>query len=560
MISPWKLRLKYQGKTSVVEALPTTTFQDFKAQVQSALELACPEGDEGLKLLSGFPPRPIGLSEDQPLDQALGNNETVTVQAQTAAARVGNPTGPAPGKTKGKAKKAAAAKPAKTGVHSLIKSKKPAKVAPKTGLHTLSGGSGSRGGSKKRGRAGDDTIVASNKGDLSEQLLGAVTGATGRNAKIMRRDTRRAVALRYDEAKAEARLASALAENYCMTECAGQRTLASGESAAIKVTFPKAMGARSRHEEQVEFLSKEMLVELLRLQWGQGAKQRNMLQPVKIAGASPRIFWSIVKHGGGDVASAIRALVPGLDWSCLDTRRRKLSAKAKANLAQETGEDSDHQYLPPPSPSAAESGGHVLGGAPDQAQAEATGSASASQIAAAEAQFKAARASEAEAMREVARARDELVTDKEEELEAITKAVGGEEQSTKVVGAGITTLRQLACQDAETLAPAIGIQPDEVAEWISAAQGEELDVIMMEIIENEELVKLLSSHCEASTPRGLLLVVCVPELVRESIKAKVTEESWQELEGKLSNETLKSWEWKAKVLVSEYEWLENWVG
>lgn len=68
-------------------------------------------------------------------------------------------------------------------------------------------------------------------------------------------------------------------------------------------------------------------------------KVRSKLRPAGMARTSPRVFWNIVclfkaRFEGEErlsFDSALKELVPDADWTFLTERRRKLSAKAKAN-------------------------------------------------------------------------------------------------------------------------------------------------------------------------------------------------------------------------------------
>lgn len=69
--------------------------------------------------------------------------------------------------------------------------------------------------------------------------------------------------------------------------------------------------------------------------------ERENLRAIKMASQSPRTFWSIVKHFGGDVEAGLKKLLPRLDWyssnssypepyrSFLDHRTRRQSERAK---------------------------------------------------------------------------------------------------------------------------------------------------------------------------------------------------------------------------------------
>jgi hypothetical protein len=53
-----------------------------------------------------------------------------------------------------------------------------------------------------------------------------------------------------------------------------------------------------------------------------------------MAHVSPRVFWNLVKHYGGDVRAGLQQLLPHTDWAFLDERKRARSDKAEANSRQ----------------------------------------------------------------------------------------------------------------------------------------------------------------------------------------------------------------------------------
>ena len=63
-----------------------------------------------------------------------------------------------------------------------------------------------------------------------------------------------------------------------------------------------------------------------------------LLKPFKMALVSPRVFWNLVKHYGGDVRAGLGQLLPHTDWAFLDERKRARSDKAEANSRQAAAE------------------------------------------------------------------------------------------------------------------------------------------------------------------------------------------------------------------------------
>lgn len=90
-------------------------------------------------------------------------------------------------------------------------------------------------------------------------------------------------------------------------------------------------------QETVDRIPKEQVAAVVRM-IARDPESREMLKPHNFAGCSPRMFWSLVQHWGGDVPSALRLAAPDVDWSFLDIRDRKPSEKAVANAAAEEAE------------------------------------------------------------------------------------------------------------------------------------------------------------------------------------------------------------------------------
>jgi hypothetical protein len=99
---------------------------------------------------------------------------------------------------------------------------------------------------RKRKRA---AINLSSKEGIADQLLAAVEGAANGGSAFLRLGLRRAVAGRYDETKAEARVSAAFGGSFTIVESAEHRALNSGAAAAMNVTFAKGAGFRGYHEE-----------------------------------------------------------------------------------------------------------------------------------------------------------------------------------------------------------------------------------------------------------------------------------------------------------------------
>ena len=172
--------------------------------------------------------------------------------------------------------------------------------------------------------------------DICEHLLNAINGGNTNIHKTLRRVFRNAVGLQYNATKAIDRLNAGLSGQYTISESLEQRILGTGESTKMDVSFTKEAGSRSNHNEEVDLLPPDVLVELLKIAY---KTDQELLKPINLSKYSPRIFWSLIRRYGNDIHVTIRTLLAsvGIDIpyaSLLDGRKRELSEKAKANLEQ----------------------------------------------------------------------------------------------------------------------------------------------------------------------------------------------------------------------------------
>jgi hypothetical protein len=92
------------------------------------------------------------------------------------------------------------------------------------------------------------------------------------------------------------------------------------------------------YEETVDIIDRAVLRATLKipLDDSEPGGMREHLKPVNLARGSPRLFWSLVRLFGQDVAGGLKQLFPEVtDWSWLTDRRRELSEKARMNQQQE---------------------------------------------------------------------------------------------------------------------------------------------------------------------------------------------------------------------------------
>ncbi|CBN77999.1 conserved unknown protein [Ectocarpus siliculosus] len=196
------------------------------------------------------------------------------------------------------------------------------------------GGSGAPNRKRPRGTG----VQLKSEGDIAERLLTAVGGGgKGTADRFFRKAMKLAVDKQYDQSRADARVRAALGGWYTAEASATQRRLGDGESVALDISFSKGAGAKSQLTETVDRIPREQVSAVVRM-IARDPESREMLKPHNFAGCSPRMFWSLVQHWGGDVPAALRLAAPDVDWGFVETRDRKPSEKAVANAAAEEAE------------------------------------------------------------------------------------------------------------------------------------------------------------------------------------------------------------------------------
>ncbi|CAM9856278.1 unnamed protein product [Discosporangium mesarthrocarpum] len=644
-----------------------TNFAEFKRKIVQLLGLD-QTAEGGSTILTGFPPRPLLLLEDAAIGSVLNDNETVTVRVEDASSAGENPQGGSWGRSKRGASSTSRRGGAANSTGAKVKTKGKGKgqgggVSPAGGIHSLSGplassppargtaGAGGSGNARAHGprevqtlfgaanarrqppsgplnpgrgrlpdgrdvdqgevappsrkrRRGKDVELTS-EGDISERLLTAVSGGGGTVNKFFRKAMRLAVDKQYDQSKADARVRAALGGWFKAEESAGQRRLGTGEVMAMHVTFSKGPGAKSCFEEEVEFIPRAQVAAVVRMV-AADMESREMLKPHNMAGCSPRIFWSVVKHWGGDVPRALELAVPDADWSFLHVRERTLSQKALQNAEQQAeagkekekrrkGKEEDEEQRRQTnrdgvceSPTKNADKSKTIAGGRDGSSSSfrETGTADKTtqveECATEELEdvgvqggagggepTKNAREQAAKAALERLRA-SQLPPEgapaggvtETEDLEALSEIVG-EGNLEFLVSVGLRTPGQLADRDEEVLAIELrrhgaGVKKEEVVRWVELARGEELDKMMEDLVGGAEMMEALEV-AKISTPRDLVRLARIPDVFVGALRAALGPEAFQAVADKVSAEEVVQWRGKAQKLLSERPWLELWV-
>lgn len=202
----------------------------------------------------------------------------------------------------------------------------------------------------RRTRAASAT--AGSAEDVAEHLIAAASGGSGSRDRMLRGVFRKAVEHQYNATQAVARIHAVFGHQYRfeVSNASSQRLGDGNEPPALmrklKVTYKRGMGLRGEYMDEVDLIPAEILKTILRLPLLEQANDpadatdsglnREVLKPINLAKASPRIYWSIVFHHGNDVAGSIAAMIADIDngeW--LFDRKRELSEKAKENKRQQ---------------------------------------------------------------------------------------------------------------------------------------------------------------------------------------------------------------------------------
>jgi hypothetical protein len=277
--------------SQLTEVAPDLTTDALYRRVAAVLGLPA----EGFELLAGVPPRLLERSPTQPLSLShLVNCDTLTVHTQQAAA--------------------APARQAPTLQEIAQEDDQDSRLAPTGEEHSLA-----------------DT--ARLEALLIEAASAGRAGEVSRTLKGLRKAMANALREREEQRLATFRLQAALANSFTMAVVQVQTVMANRSE--LQVSF--GVGGRKQHTESVASLGPT----LLRLVVEAIAKDpdgRDNLQPLNLTHTSPRIFWNLVRYGGGtdDLESVLMDLCPGVDWAFLGERTRSLSEKALENERQAT--------------------------------------------------------------------------------------------------------------------------------------------------------------------------------------------------------------------------------
>ena len=335
----WTLRLRgptLKGLPAALE-LPAggyTTAAELAALAGKAAKVAKAK----VVLKAGFPPRLLALASAEAgarTVEELGLRDKDVLLVERAPAATAAPAGKkaAAGKGKGKAPRPAIAPGARVRVSAkgtVFEVKKPKRQKVMRGEGRRLGD----GTEAEAAEAGGDLALGSvtsaaeaAEHRMAADLVAAARGGGGGQGasafKSLRKSLREARKQRGAEAEALQMVAAALAgevEFSALVDGSG-RVGVKYKSSARKSSYLTVPDIPI-------FLLKAVLLAVVKDHEGES---RNNMKPSSMALVSPRVFWSVVRHGNvGPSKSFIEALhelVPGVDWEAVDQRDRQMPAR-----------------------------------------------------------------------------------------------------------------------------------------------------------------------------------------------------------------------------------------
>jgi len=216
-MSTLKLVARGKGSSCRLEATTATLFLDLLKQLKAGLGLnTVPDSDlvDRVKVLTGFPPSPLSLAADEPIDGHLQNMGSLKVEvAESNSAATAEAAPKAPAKKAASPPKASGVAPGRPNIHTLGGGGpgRGKSVGGSTSSSSNScskiGGSSSSGGGRSSSGGGGAKKRKLNIGGSADQvgstLLSAMqSGAGGEDTRFWRRVMSSAVGNQYETTKA----------------------------------------------------------------------------------------------------------------------------------------------------------------------------------------------------------------------------------------------------------------------------------------------------------------------------------------------------------------------
>jgi hypothetical protein len=402
--------------------------------------------------------------------------------------------------------------------------------------------------------------------DVSVALMGALNGNTGgggggggKVGQVLRGAMRNAISNSYEASRAVVKVSCLASQNYTIVENEEKN----GGTAALTVEYSKGLEGRGTFTEVVDSIPRNALEAVVAAIY---TCDQELLKATTLAQLSPRVFWSLfhIFPSTLSVQDALQSLLPDLDWTLLETRKRGLSAKAKENKRQQQQEEEEQ----------GESGTTIIEAA--QEVVNAVQDAMEQQLSSAySASSQQRQRRECAARAAMARHDDDTTTtttnpviwhlvtptehDDDELLQCIqinetttTTQVVVEHVLSMLHSMNIHNWRQLANANISDIAEKLKVVVPEtstVESWVDFAQEQSVEEVMMIICDSRaDVVEILRDECRTGTPKDLANWRSISEMLYETAAPFIRDK-------KVDLDDIRKWCQRAQDVLDEWEWM-----
>ena len=559
-----QLCLVCRGDRKIVELNGNDSLRDLYACAQANFS-----SSSSLRLLHGIPPRPLDQSSTLTLHQAqVQHLDRIQVVLNDDNSTVKNDNTSEPSRPQRAAAKAASESfgdairaqesmmqqqrtNARTTSNKKTSKRKRNTAAPKPTTTTAGRRRMADGATSARTAGGTRKKPTSNirtTDDVSMALLDALNGGGSKVSQVLRGAMKHAISQTYQASRAVSKVAAVQAGNYTIHK--------QQDDGQLQVTYSKGLEGRGQFEETVDNISLEALQAVVTAIYN-NVEQRELLKETTLAQVSPRVFWSLfyLYKEARTVEEALQSLLPDLDWSFFQKRRKTLSEKAKENLRQEQKDESgaDENDV-----EAAHDAVQAVEEAMDQLSSYDTSQRRERAARAAMARENAARTSSSVDNDDTGTTSAwHLVTpaeqDDEELQECVSTNIDAEPEVKRIISVlhamDIYNWRQLAIANEEAVSQAVHLPQDRVETWIDYAQAQSVEEMMVQVCDNRaQVVEVLRDEARTGTIKDLCNWRHMPDLLYSSAP------SLGGMGVEISH--IRTWCQRAQDVLEEYEWVQ----
>eukprot|EP00923_Selenidium_pygospionis_P022205 GHVN01038400.1.p1 GENE.GHVN01038400.1~~GHVN01038400.1.p1 ORF type:complete len:375 (+),score=65.31 GHVN01038400.1:193-1317(+) len=325
-----KFRTRWPPSNPPVEVAEGASLGDLLIQVEVVTQLE----RDAFTVRSGFPPANILGGEQTPLTSlGLTDGELLTIIENSQMGQQAHSKAKVPKKMVNEAMRPTNQRSSLPSESSAPRTPKRRRSLPTPSVSsTVSGGIrvhqlASAGGSPpsrssegRKKRRGEGLNWGGSQEEWAVGLVDTFSKSAGDLTKaesMIKKAFKGAVQRRAASTLAEQRWASAQGDTYKMTQLSPVK---------FQVEFP--IGLRSLKKEEYAELPEILVAAIIREVYSSGGESMENLRPYYVAEAHPMIFWNIIKVSSGDFVKGLRTMVPEVDWSFTEERRKFLSEKA----------------------------------------------------------------------------------------------------------------------------------------------------------------------------------------------------------------------------------------